>query len=256
MACEFKISVKKLKSMEGPSLVILKEELKPFVGKTIVKASGLSKIDYAPFQNQKIKAFRSWGKHFLIVFRKFTVRIHFLMFGSYRVNERKETNPRLHLLFEDEQELNFYTTAVRIITEELDDVYDWSADVMSDEWNPAKARKKLKASPNMNVGDALLDQNIFSGVGNIIKNEVLYRISVHPNSLVGNLPPRKLSALIAEARNYSFDFYHWKKVYQLRKHWLIFTKKKCPRCKEQAVKEYTGKTRRRSFFCNNCQVLY
>jgi endonuclease VIII len=242
--------------MEGPSLVILKEELKPFSGKTVAKASGLSKVDYSQFEGQKIKAFKSWGKHFLIVFRKFSVRIHFLMFGSYRINERKETNPRLQLVFEDEQELNFYTTAVRIITEDLDEVYDWSADVMSDEWNPVRARKKLKAAPDMNVSDALLDQTIFSGVGNIIKNELLYRISVHPNSLVGNLPPRKLSALIQEARNYSFDFYNWKKVYQLKKHWLIFTKKKCPRCKGQTVKEYTGKTQRRSFFCNNCQVLY
>jgi endonuclease VIII len=242
--------------MEGPSLVILKEELASFNGKEVVRASGLSRIDFSIFEGQKIKSFRSWGKHFLICFRKFNVRIHFLMFGSYRVNERKDTNPRLQLVFRDGQEINFYTTAVRIITEDLDDIYDWSADVMNDKWDPAKARKKLRAKPEMNVSDALLDQNIFSGVGNIIKNEVLYRIGIHPNSLVGNLPPRKLTALINEARNYSFDFYNWKKVYQLKKHWLIFTKKKCPKCGEPSVKEYTGKTKRRSFFCPNCQKLY
>jgi endonuclease VIII len=242
--------------MEGPSLVILKEELSAFAHKKITAASGLSRIDYQQIIGQKIKAFKSWGKHFLIEFNTFSIRIHFLMFGSYRVNERKETKPRLHLQFEDGQEINFYTTAVIIINEPLDDVYDWSADVMNDEWDAAKARRKLKKSPLLNVGDALLDQSIFSGVGNIIKNEVLFRIEVHPNSVVGELPPRKLTALIEEARQYSFDFYNWKKIYQLKKHWLIYTKKKCPRCKGPALKEYTGKTQRRSFFCVQCQVLY
>ena len=42
------------------------------------------------------------------------------------------------------------------------------------------------------VCDALLDQNVFAGVGNIIKNEVLFRIRVHPLSTVGALPAAKL----------------------------------------------------------------
>ncbi|HYC85983.1 MAG TPA: hypothetical protein VEB86_12215 [Chryseosolibacter sp.] len=97
---------------------------------------------------------------------------------------------------------------------------------------------------------------MFSGVGNIIKNEVLFRIGVHPDSTVAALPPRKLSALVHEARNYSFDFYKWKKVFQLKKHWLIFTKKKCGRCELPTIKKYTGTTKRRSFYCSNCQKLY
>lgn len=242
--------------MEGPSLVLLKGELQPFVGKKIEKASGLARVDHHQLIGQKITDFKSWGKHFLVVLERLTVRIHFLMFGSYRINERKETEPRLRLEFSDGQEIGFYTTAVTIIADDLDDVYDWSADVMSDSWDPLKARKNLKNRPDMNVGDALLDQNIFSGVGNIIKNEVLFRIKVHPDSVVGGLPPRKLSALIKEARLYSFDFYEWKKVFQLKKHWLIHTKLKCPRCNIPSFKKYTGQTKRRSFFCENCQILY
>src|SRR5687768_13751317 len=179
--------------MEGPSLVLLREELKPFIGKKIIKASGLAQIDHERLTGQRIKAFKSWGKHFLIVLDELTIRIHFLMFGSYRVNERKETTPRLQLEFSDGQAIGFYTTAVTQITDDLDTIYDWSTDVMSDFWDPAKARKKLRKSPEMNVGDALLDQQIFSGVGNIIKNEVLFRIRVHPESVIGGLPPRKLT---------------------------------------------------------------
>ena len=127
---------------------------------------------------------------------------------------------------------------------------------MNDAWDPSKAKKKLKAIPDTLVADALLDQKIFAGVGNIIKNEVLWRIKVHPKTKVGDLPPKKLSELIKEARNYSFDFLKWKKAYVLKKHWCIHTKKMCPRCKIPAHKEYVGKTNRRTFYCDNCQVLY
>ncbi|HEX5154119.1 MAG TPA: hypothetical protein VFW07_21880 [Parafilimonas sp.] len=42
-----------------------------------------------------------------------------------------------------------------------DEIYDWSADVMNDAWDPSKAKKKLKAIPDTLVADALLNQNIF-----------------------------------------------------------------------------------------------
>ena len=143
-----------------------------------------------------------------------------------------------------------------MIDDDVNHVYDWSGDVMNAKWSSVKAKKKLKQSPNILACDALLDQNIFGGVGNIIKNEVLYRIKVHPKNKIGKIPARKLSELVKEARNYSFDFLKWKKAYVLKKHWLAHTKKTCVRCHLPIKKEYLGETKRRTFFCNNCQVLY
>lgn len=242
--------------MEGPSLVILKQELAPFKGKRVVAVSGNAKIDQPRLAGQSIRDLKSWGKHFLIVFKGFSLRVHFLMFGSYRVNKRKEAIPRLSLQFDDGTELNFYSCAIAIIDGNVKNVYDWSADVMSRQWDSSSARRKLRKQPALSAGDALLDQQIFSGVGNIIRNEVLFRTRIHPESPIGKLPPRKLTELITEARTYSFDFYRWKKKFELRKHWLIYTKKKCPRCNLPVFKKYTGKTRRRCFFCTNCQVRY
>jgi endonuclease-8 len=99
---------------------------------------------------------------------------------------------------------------------------------MADEWNSKAAIKKLKKEPEAFVCDILLDQQIFSGVGNIIKNEVLYRIRVHPLTRIENLPPAKLKALVKEARNYSFDFLKWKKENALSKHWEVYSQKECP----------------------------
>jgi len=240
---------------EGPSLVIAKEEMKPFIGKKIIAVSGNTKTEKGRILNKKLIDIKTWGKHLLFCFDDFAVRIHFLMFGKYLVNATREGDPRLSMQFKT-GEINLYTCSVKFIEELLDEIYDWPADVLSDVWDPKAAKKKLKAIPDTMVTDALLDQTIFAGVGNIIKNEVLYRIKVHPKTKVGDLPTKQLNNLIKEARNYSFDFLKWKKEYTLRKHWLAHTKKTCARDGDKIVKEYLGKTQRRTFFCNTCQVLF
>lgn len=242
---------------EGPSIVILREEVEALgiVGQKLIKAEGNTKIDKESLEGQKVVEIKSWGKHFLIRFDKVTLKIHFMLFGSYRLNERKESPARLSLQFKD-AEINFYACSVKLLEGPLEKIYDWSTDIMAKEWKPRTALKKLREKPDMMVCDALLDQNIFAGSGNIIKNEVLFRIRVHPLSLVGKLSDGKLRELVTETRNYSFDFLKWKKEFTLKKHWLAHTKKICPRCNIPFLKDHLGKHKRRSFFCLKCQKLY
>jgi len=242
---------------EGPSIVILKEQASAFQGKRILRVEGNTGIDKERLQGQRIVALRSWGKHFLVELPTFALRVHFMLWGTYRINERKEDRPpRLSLGITRGGELNLYSCSVRFIEEPLDEVYDWRSDVMSDQWDPALARKRLRAQPDMLACDALLDQELFAGVGNIIKNEVLFRIRVHPLSTVGALPARQLQALVREARQYSFDFLEWKKAFVLKKHWLAHTRRICPRCDIPFVKAHLGQSHRRSFFCERCQELF
>lgn len=240
---------------EGPSILIMREAAAKFRGKTVREVSGNSSLDLGRMQGRRVVAVRSWGKHFLIAFSGFSLRAHLLMFGSYTIDERKDRPPRASLRF-DNGELNLYSCSLRYLEGDLDDHYDWRADVLSDAWDPKLARRKLKAMPQAWVTDALLDQEVFAGVGNIIKNEVLFRIGVHPLSEVGSLPPRKLGQMIKEARQYSFDFLEWKRAFVLRKHWLVHTRRQCPQCGGPITKAYLGKTNRRTFFCPNCQVRY
>lgn len=242
---------------EGPSIVILKEAVEALhlEGKKIRQASGNSKIDKQRLQGQQVRAFRSWGKHFLICFDDFFLRIHFLLFGTYRINERKDSEPRLQLQFTG-NELNFYACSVKIVDEPVEEVYDWSVDVMSERWSSSKALARLKGHPGMLACDALLNQDIFAGSGNIFKNEVLFRIRVHPLSLVGKLPEAKLKALVREARKYGAQFLEWKKQFVLKQHWKAHRQKICPRCHIPFQKEYTGKSNRISYYCNSCQVQY
>jgi endonuclease-8 len=241
---------------EGPSIILLKEAVQDFTGKKVLGVEGNTKtINKERLLNKKVIAFESWGKHFLICFSDFTVRIHFLMFGSYLLNERKNAPERLSLRF-SKGELNFYSCSVKILEGDVNTHYDWTADVMNDKWDARKATGKVNAMPHELICDTLLDQDIFGGVGNIIKNEVLYRVKVHPESVNWKIPARKLKSIVNEAQKYSFEFLEWKRNFELRRHWLAHTKTLCLVCDGPIIKKYTGKKKRRSFFCVHCQHLY
>ena len=242
---------------EGPSIVILREAATRFVGRKVLSVEGNSKQDIARLRNRTLRAVRSWGKHFLLQFDGFSVRIHFLLFGSWRINDTKPAIPRLGLGFSKGEMLNVYACSVRFVEGDLDAAYDWRVDVMSEAWDPAHARRRLRAMPQALAADVLLDQEVFAGVGNIIKNEVLHRIRVHPESTIGALPARKLGELVAEARTYSFDFYRWKQAFQLKKHYQVHTRTTCPRDGTPlSYRKHLGRAQRRAFWCDTCQRRY
>jgi endonuclease-8 len=240
---------------EGPSIVILREELRSFSGKKVLAASGNAKIGIDRLRNKKILALKSWGKHFLICFSGFYLRVHFLLFGSYRINEKRDMKPRLTIRT-GAGELNLYNCSVKMMEGDPDDVYDWDVDVMSGTWDAAKAVREFRKRDEEAVCDLLLDQQLFSGSGNIIKNEVLFRTRIHPLSKARALPLKKVKLLVKDVVDYSWQFYHWKKEFVLKKNWQVYKKKDCPNCGQPLIRTYLGKTDRLSFFCVSCQRLY
>ena len=236
---------------EGPSLVILKEKISSLKGKKIIAASGYAKIDYSELENKKITDIRTWGKHLFICLKDINIEIHLRLFGSYLLNERRlKINSKLRLEFARE-ELNFYVADVKLVSDLS--VFDWQADAMSEEWNIANATKKLKKFPEVKICDALMDQKIFAGVGNIIKNELLWRGKLHPENLIQDIPAPKLTALLKDAAVFSFEFLKYKKEGTLLKHCHAYQKKICSRCKSEIVKEDMGKGKRGTYYCPKCQ---
>jgi len=241
---------------EGPIIVILKEELQPFKHQRVIAAKGYTnKMDPHRITGQTLNNIKSWGKHLLLCFDDFTVRVHLMLFGSYRINSRGKHNASLSLQFEN-GEVNFYISSIALIDRPLNEVYDWSADVMSKKWDTEKAIAKLKAKPKALAGDVLLDQKIFSGVGNIIRNEALFRARIHPDSAIGNIPDIKLLELINETIKYTFDFLKWKRKGILRKHFEAYEQDMCPRDHVPFHKADLGKTKRHTYYCDVCEVLY
>lgn len=242
---------------EGPPVVLMKEDLQTFAGEKVIDVKGSSITEISAIKGHILREIRTHGKQTFLIFDKANIRIHLLMFGSYSLTENKAQAHTLKLGLEFKSGgMYFYTCNVKLVNPEFISGLDWEADVMSDAWDPEKAEKKLKANPEMMVCDALMDQEIFAGVGNIIKNEALFRVGIHPETLIGHLPPAKLKAMIAEARIYSFDFKKWRKENVLRKRFEVYQQKKCPKCGEEIIKKETGHGKRTSFFCKNDQKLY
>jgi endonuclease-8 len=241
--------------VEGPSLFILKEEMQQFKGRKVLSVKGYAELDPKRILDKKVIDFKTWGKHFLVCFKGFTLKIHFGLFGSYKINAQKAINAKLSLVF-DNGELNCYVCSIKFIEQPLNEVYDWRLDMLSDEWDPVFVKKVLlQQDPDKQIGDLLLNPGIFSGVGNIIRNEVLYRAKVHPESLLGKIPSRKITEIIKQTHLYSLDFLKWRRKGELSRHWEVYKQSSCPKEHSVFVKD-TGKTKRRSFICTTCMIRY
>lgn len=239
--------------VEGPSIVIAENELAEFKNQKIVNAQGTARFNWDDFKDKKYLGSTSWGKHLILQFSHLNLRIHFLMFGSYRIdNPRENRIPKMQLSFKN-HEVYFYSCAIKEITKAEIKDYDQTINVMSDEWDRLKAAATLASKPDVMVCDILMDQEIFAGVGNIIKNEILYKLKIHPETKLQSLSKPQVKKLSIEAREYSLQFFNWKNMNVLKKNWKIFRKKKCPDCGKAVTKKSTGKLKRISHYCGHCQ---
>jgi len=244
--------------MEGPPLRVVAEEIRQFEGAEIIKVSGNSRIDKEILKQKRIEKVFPIGKNLFLQFDQFLMRIHFLMFGSYRINHDKAgVEPRLSLEFANGL-LNFYNTSITVISSpDLRSLYDEEVDIMSDKWNIEKTVGLALQSPDEQVCDALLDQKVFAGVGNIIKNEALFMSKIHPLSKIGKLSKQQMTLLATSARQFSILFYETVKRQQsLRSQLSVYGKSNCPECGERVKKKKTGKLKRISYFCESTQQLY
>lgn len=69
--------------MEGPSLFLAKQQLKPFINKIILEVSGNTKIGKERLLNLKVKDIFSWGKHLVFQFEDFGIRVHFFVVWNF-----------------------------------------------------------------------------------------------------------------------------------------------------------------------------
>ena len=122
---------------------------------------------------------------------------------------------------------------------------------------PSKPAALLLAKrPGQLVCDALLDQQLFPGVGNGIKNEVLYRCGVHPLSETGAVPPRMLQKLADACVAQSHAYLEHLRENTLAAYWQVYRKKSCLRDGLPLRAEKLGKGKRSCYYCERCQEWF
>ena len=109
---------------------------------------------------------------------------------------------------------------------------------------------------NEMIGDVLMDQNLFAGVGNIIRIEALYHAKIHPESLVKQIPEKKLIFLLKMIIDYGEEFLNLLKTDTVKESALVYGKKVCPKDKSELLVEEMGKIKRKTYVCLKCQKLF
>ncbi|XP_031459665.1 endonuclease 8-like 2 [Phasianus colchicus] len=186
---------------------------------------------------------------------------HFGLFGSIRANEFsrasrankrgdwKDPIPRLVLYFESGGFLVFYNCRMYWCSSPLADP---TSDILSAEFHRGRALDALCTSHP--ICYTLLDQRYFSGLGNIIKNEVLYLVKIHPLTQGSLLAQSDLEHLLDCAIQFTSDWLQ-SKLQGKGLHLQIYQKEQCPlgHVVMKGALGPPGGWKRLTWWCPQCQ---
>lgn len=241
---------------EGPSILFLRNKLQRYKGKTVSEASGYGDMEKSEIANKKLEDIDTYGKNLLFVFKDFFVSVHLGLFGSMLVNKRKKVNASFALHFSSD-EINFYVAKTKLYDGKPTDHFNFKTDILKKEFDPEFVINELMTKfPDKMIGDVLMDQSVFAGVGNIIRVESLYHAKIHPDSIIKDIPEKKLIFLLRMVVDYSEEFLNLMKTGDVKESALIYGKKICPKDKSELVIEEMGKIKRKTYVCKKCQKLY
>ena len=136
------------------------------------------------------------GKHLLFrLSGGATIHSHFRMQGSWHVYRPRERwrgpafEVRAVLTTEAWLAVGFRLPVLEVIptASESDVVGHLGPDLLGPDWDAAEALRRLAAEPERAIGEALLDQRVMAGLGNIYKCEVCFLRGLHPWTPVGRV---------------------------------------------------------------------
>jgi len=183
--------------------------------------TGLAKLasvnDNTPLVGRIIDKVESRGKWLLIHFSGDLILVtHMLMSGSwhlYRTGERwKMGRSRMRVVIRtaDWEAVAFNVPIAEFFTartlERNSQVPKLGPDILSDAFTVEGGVQRLAAyaqqSPEAEVGNALLNQRVLAGLGNVYKSEVAFAAKVHPFRHIDTLTPAETERIVEFAHRY------------------------------------------------------
>ncbi len=214
-------------------------------------------------RGERLKVAEARGKHLLLHFQPgLVLHCHLGMRGSWQVCEPGSTwrRPRReawvvlstaaaeaaqfggsHLALRSEGELRSDPRIALLGPDLLDPVFQTSAGVAAFR---ASAR-------NRTLGEALLDQRVVSGVGNVYKSEGCFAASLDPWRSVSDLPDADLERVLdALRRLMSAGLEHGRRPRQVYRRAGL----PCTRCAAPVRSHGQGDANRITYWCPSCQA--
>ena len=199
-----------------------------------------------------------------------TIHVHLLMDGRWRIRASGPRPPRDHrlravLANAEWQALGYSLGILEIFpTAEESRVVDrLGPDLLDPDWSPAlaaEAVRRLSLRPERPIGEALLDQSLLAGVGNVYKAEILFLRGVHPWTAVRDVPDLPglvaLSHRLLDANKERHGHITTGDRRPGREHWVYGRAgRACRRCGTRIRRADQGSDagERVTFWCPSCQ---
>jgi len=241
----------------------------------------LTRVDEdRPIVGRTVELVHSRGKHLLMALSGgLTLHTHMRMNGSWHIyrNGERWQRPRrdMRLLLGTAR---FVAVGFNVpIAELLSDadlarhreLRDLGPDVLDPAFGEAAALERLRARGGDAIGDALLNQRVMSGIGNVFKSEILFVAEVQPFAPVGSLSDEAIARVIAVARrllhanvlpasktlSIAFGRRTTRSMDPGEKLWVYGRGgKPCRRCGTRIESHKNGIHARLTYWCPQCQV--
>jgi endonuclease VIII len=243
---------------EGDSIHRVAQRLQPLVGEKLevetphprARVTGVaSRLD-----GRRLLGVEAVGKNLLLRFEDgLVLRSHLRMKGRWQVLERNGTNTRrgmpwLVLRGEKAEAILWHGPVL-----ELDDtrVRRLGPDILAEPPDLEEMVKRMRAAgQSLAIGEAVLDQRVVTGIGNMWRAEALWRAQVSPWTRLGDLSDAELRSVLTEAAQLmrrSLDSgLRQRAVYRQ-------AGRPCPRCGTPIASRGQGDANRIAYWCPACQ---
>jgi endonuclease VIII len=214
---------------------------------------GLQRLD-----GLTVVAVEPHGKNLLFDFGELALHSHLGMNGSWHVYPsgarwRKPAGAAWALLRGEVQEaVQFGGPTLRVmpaarLRRELSRL---GPDILAPDFDLTAAVAALRARPERQLGDALLDQHLVAGIGNIFKSESCFAARLDPWARIADLSDEGLERVLAAARDLMLEA-----VASGRQQRAAYRRPglPCPVCRTPIGSRGQGDDNRTTYWCPGCQ---
>lgn len=223
----------------------------------------------------RVAACEAAGKHHLMRFDSGRVlHSHLMMSGVWRLlPASREPRPGgLFLLIGTREHVAalYRCPAVRLLEpgQPLTEVAALGPDLLGADVDPGEAavRALARADPGREVGEAVMDQRVMAGIGNVYKSETLYLCGIDPWRTVGSLAEEEARAIGATAGRLMAEGVRTRgaivtyrppggRPFSRETKWVYGRRgRPCRRCGTPVRARGQGDANRTTYWCPTCQV--
>jgi len=142
-------------------------------------------------RGQVVDEVLSRGKHLFIRVGEASIHSHLKMDGSWAIGSFRGAPHRIRIVLGTADSVAYgVDLGVLEVLErrrDQDAVAHLGPDLLGPDWDPRLAKDNLIADPNRELADALLDQRVMAGVGNVYANELCFVLGRAPDAAVGTV---------------------------------------------------------------------